>query len=395
MDTRQRFRPLASENNNQPSLHHRHKSTGSLAGMVSAATAGFRGPAKRAAFGDVTNTSRHSAAHENAKAGLKPQPAAVSTLGPIGSNLNKENAAYSKDSLSRAALRSGAPGNKVIKPLSESQSIQAPKPPLHQHQPLVHHDIDTATNLPLTRFSKEKHDQVSALLETNKSHAAKQPRHYRSQPQLKLQQPSLRRTQSKFFETIDYESSHLDIPEEPELDELHVPALEQASGHTVYFDTGSYHIDSESQPPAHAAEAMLLPATGSSAAETRPTTGHSYKESSYPALSEPEEWDEEEDEEYDDQDQAYTTAHSFRSRDYTTVGATTLLAPRVTARIQRELEEARFEVENSKFADDFEEEAWDVSMVAEYGDEIFDYLRELEASRRYRYEPYDDTGANR
>lgn len=359
--------------------------------MVSAATAGFRGPAKRAAFGDVTNTSRHSAAHEGAKAGLKAQPAVVSTLGPIGSNLNKENAAYSKDSLSRAALRSGALGNKVIKPLSESQSIQAPKPPLHQQQPLVHHDIDVSANLPLARFSQEKHNQAPALFQTKTSHAAKQPRHHRSQPQLKLQQPSLRRTQSKFFEKIDYESSHLDIPEEPELDELQVPVLEQASGHTVYFDTGPYHFDSESQPPAHAAEAMPLPVSGSAVAETRPTTGHLYKESSYPALSEPEEWDEEEeDEEYDDQDQAYTTAHSFRSRDYTTAGATTLLAPRVTARIQRELEEARFEVENSRFADDFEEEAWDVSMVAEYGDEIFDYLRELEASRRYHWVPYDD-----
>ncbi|KAJ6781092.1 hypothetical protein PWT90_00673 [Aphanocladium album] len=390
MDTRQRFRPLASENNIAPSLHHRHKSTGSLAGMVSTASAGFRGPAKRAAFGDVTNMSRHSGAHDDAKIGLKAQSATVSTLGPIGSNLNKENATYSKDSLSRAALRSGALGNKILKPLSESQSIQAPKPPPHQQRPLAQQDANAASIVPSTRFSKETHDQVSALLECNTSQAAKQPRHYKSQPQLKLQQPSLRRTQSKYMEKIEYESTHLDIPEEPELAELHVPALEQASGHTVYFDSGSYHIDSESQSQAHPAEAMPLPADVSAVAEVRPTTSHSYKESSYPALSEPEEWDEMEDEEYDDQDQAYTTAHSFRSRDYTTVGVTTLLAPRVTARIQRELEEARIEVEESRIAEDFEEEAWDVSMVAEYGDEIFDYLRELEASRRYHLDPYVD-----
>ncbi|KAM3512827.1 hypothetical protein MY11210_003532 [Beauveria gryllotalpidicola] len=378
MDTRQRFRPLASKKNIAPSLHHRHKSTGSLAGMVSAATAGFRGPAKRAAFGDVTNNmSRHSAAHHDAKPGLKVQPVTVSALGPIGSNLNKENAAYSKDSLSRAALRHGALGNKLIKPLSESQSIQAPKPPLHQHKPLAQQDHNAALDLHPTRISRENQDQLSAL-EANTSHAAKQPRHYKSQPQLKPQQPPLRRTQSKFFERIDYESTHFDIPEEPELAELHVPALEQASGHTVYFDTGPYHIDSESQHPMYAAEAMPLAASGSALDDIRPTTSHSFKESSYPALSEPEEWDEEEDEEYDDQDQAYTTAHSFRSRDYTTVGATTLLAPRLTARVQRELEEARLEVEESKFAADFEEEAWDVSMVAEYGDEIFDYLHELE-----------------
>ncbi|KAJ3478722.1 hypothetical protein NLG97_g8494 [Lecanicillium saksenae] len=350
--------------------------------MASTASAGFRGPAKRAAFGDVTNMSRHSGAHDDAKVGIKGQSAAVSTLGAIGSNLNKENATYSKDSLSRAALRSGALGNKILKPLSESQSIQAPKPPPHQH--------NAASNLPSARFSKESQDQISALLESHTSQATKQPRHYKSQPQLKLQQPSLRRTQSKYMEKIEYESTHLDIPEEPELAELHNPALEQASGHTVYFDSGSYHIDSESQPQAHASEAMPLTADVPALAEARPTTSHSYKESSYPALSEPEEWDEEEDEEYDDQDQAYTTAHSFRSRDYTTVGATTLLAPRLTARIQRELEEARIEVEESRTAEDFEEEAWDVSMVAEYGDEIFDYLRELEASRHYHLDPYVD-----
>lgn len=364
--------------------------------MVSAAaTVGFRGPAKRAAFGDVTNMSRHSGAHDDGKLGLKPQSAAVSTLGPIGSNLNKENAAYSKDSLSRAALRPGALGNKIIKPLSESQSIQAPKPPPHKQRALAQQDLNASSNVLSTHFSREEHDQVSALLDSNTSQAAKQPRHYKSQPQLKPQQPSLRRTQSKFLERVDYESTHLDIPEEPELAELHVPALEQASGHTVYFDTGPYHIGSESQPPKHAAEAMPLTTNGTAVAETRPATSHSYKESSYPALSEPEEWDEEEEEEYDDQDQAYTTAHSFRSRDYTTVGATTLLAPRVTARIQRELEEARIEVEESRIAEDFEEEAWDVSMVAEYGDEIFDYLRELEASRRYHLDPFVDTGANR
>ncbi|OAA66128.1 hypothetical protein ISF_03966 [Cordyceps fumosorosea ARSEF 2679] len=348
--------------------------------MVSAATMGFRGPAKRAAFGDVTNMSRHSAGHDDAKVALKVQPAAVSTLGPIGSNLNKENTAYPKDSLSRAAPRHGAVGNKIIKPFSDSQPIQAPKPPHHQHRlpPQQHHNA--SANLHPARHSREGQDQVSALIEASTSHASKQPRHYKSQPQLKLQQPSLRRTQSKFFEKIEYESTHLDIPEEPELAEMDVPALEQASGHTVYFDTGPYQIDAESQQLAHAAEVMLHQPGGSSVAETRPTTGHSYKESSYPALSEPEEWDEEEEEEYDDQDQAYTTAHSFRSRDYTTVGATTLLVPRLTARVQRELEEARIEVEESKFAIDFEEEAWDVSMVAEYGDEIFDYLRELEAS---------------
>ncbi|UZP44401.1 hypothetical protein NXS19_012213 [Fusarium pseudograminearum] len=99
-----------------------------------------------------------------------------------------------------------------------------------------------------------------------------------------------------------------------------------------------------------------------------------------PAMSEPEEcWEEDEDEDYDDQDQAYTTAHSVRSRDMTAGGATEIdPLPRVTARVQRELEDAREEVERTRTTDEIEEEMWDVSMVAEYGDEIFEYMRELE-----------------
>lgn len=347
---------------------------------MASATAGFRGPAKRAAFGDVTNMSRPSAGtRDDGKVGLKAQPSLVSVLGPIGENLNKENASYGKDSLARPAQRPAALGNK-IKPLSDSHSIPPLKSAFNAPRALAQQDHNAASNVPHSRSIKEEQHPLPAIPQsTTTARSTMQPRHYKSQPQLKPQQPPLRRTQSKFLEKIDHDSS-LDIPEEPELEELLVPALEQASGHTVYFDTGPYHIDSESQPQAHEVEPMPLATNAPAAAEARPSTGHSYKESSYPALSEPEEWDEEEDEEYDDQDQAYTTAHSFRSRDYNTVGATTVLAPRVTARIQRELDEARIEVEESSIAEDFEDEAWDVSMVAEYGDEIFEYLRELEAS---------------
>ena len=43
-----------------------------------------------------------------------------------------------------------------------------------------------------------------------------------------------------------------------------------------------------------------------------------------------------------------------------------------------ELEEAKLEVQRTRTFEEIEEETWDVSMVAEYGDEIFDYMRELE-----------------
>ncbi|KAF2470066.1 uncharacterized protein BDR25DRAFT_325782 [Lindgomyces ingoldianus] len=93
------------------------------------------------------------------------------------------------------------------------------------------------------------------------------------------------------------------------------------------------------------------------------------------ALDQEEYWDEEDEEEYFEAD-GYITA---RSRgDNTTGGVTIVLAPRVTAKSQRELEVAKKYVETHKSVEDVEDEQWDTSMVAEYGEEIFDYMKELE-----------------
>ena len=91
-------------------------------------------------------------------------------------------------------------------------------------------------------------------------------------------------------------------------------------------------------------------------------------------------WDDEEDEEYYDAE-GYTTARSFRSKgDNTTGGMTIVLAPRVTARVERELAAARVYVESTQTEEDLDDETWDTSMVIEYGEEIFEYMKELEVS---------------
>jgi hypothetical protein len=99
-----------------------------------------------------------------------------------------------------------------------------------------------------------------------------------------------------------------------------------------------------------------------------------------PLVSEAEEyWEEEEEEVYDEQ--GYTTAHSYRSRgDNTTGGATTVMIPKVSSNVERELAAAKMIVEGSRTREDIEDDAWDTSMVAEYGEEIFGYMRELEVS---------------
>ncbi|KAI9671388.1 MAG: hypothetical protein M1831_004297 [Alyxoria varia] len=83
---------------------------------------------------------------------------------------------------------------------------------------------------------------------------------------------------------------------------------------------------------------------------------------------------------YDDD---YTTARSLKSRGDMTTGATTvLLAPKVTASVERELNVARNYVQDSELSELDQDEAWDISMVTEYGDEIFEYMRDLEERMR-------------
>ena len=57
---------------------------------------------------------------------------------------------------------------------------------------------------------------------------------------------------------------------------------------------------------------------------------------------------------------------------------TTVLVPKCTDKVLKELEAAKAYVDATRTADDIEDEQWDTSMVAEYGDEIFGYMRELE-----------------
>jgi G2/mitotic-specific cyclin 3/4 len=98
-----------------------------------------------------------------------------------------------------------------------------------------------------------------------------------------------------------------------------------------------------------------------------------------PIASEPEEyWDEEEDNDYYEEE-GYVTARSYKSRgENTTGGATTILFPKVTNKVRKELAAAKEIVEASRTQDEIEDEAYDMSMVVEYGDEIFSYMKELE-----------------
>lgn len=103
-----------------------------------------------------------------------------------------------------------------------------------------------------------------------------------------------------------------------------------------------------------------------------------------PPLAESEEyWEDEDEENYDEE--GYVTARSYRSRgENTTGGATTMGFPKVTQKVRKELAAAKQLVEATRTEEEIEDEWNDSSMVAEYGDEIFQYMRDLEVGKASR-----------
>ena len=61
-------------------------------------------------------------------------------------------------------------------------------------------------------------------------------------------------------------------------------------------------------------------------------------------------------------------------------GATTVLFPKYNHQVKRELALAKQVVESTRTLEDIEDEYWDTSMVAEYSDEIFEFMKEQEVS---------------
>ncbi|KAK0719830.1 cyclin-like protein [Lasiosphaeris hirsuta] len=406
-------RPLrafqASQNNeNMPpmkqAIHQRHKSAGNLKAMP--ITGALNAPPKRTAFGDLSNTAR-ALADASGKNVIKNQ--VKSAIASINSRDNrvddKENGrAMTDEHWARGTAASKAAIN-VSKyhsaaPIPTASQVPTVKPALRQYssallqptnsslvQPLIKQgipkkatavyfdrkDIDVAIRPEIASST----DDLVNLVDNQIKH----PRQYKSQPQLRVEQPYLRRTQSKYHIKSDKVA---DVEEEIDIDDdvteaAYEDALEQVSrdieisarnddstGTVEVNDKQICRVDFDTEPQtasiqesAHYAKALPAPAV----------------------TSEPEEyWDEDEEQDLYDE-QGYTTAHSYRSHgDNTTGGATTMVAPKVTVHVQRELEVAKAFVLENQSEEELEEEAWDVSMVAEYGEEIFEYMRTLEGN---------------
>jgi G2/mitotic-specific cyclin 3/4 len=328
---------------------------------------GLKAAAKRTAFGDVSNTVKNlSSTHDDSAIAGKsapqdfvkpvvPQENSAAFLRPAHRPLN---AAGSKGP-ANAQLVPVLP-DAVSKASQPQQLAEASKRTLLKRGTTIYKDTSETDQPPQT--ATERQDTAP----TAHVHQSLGPRQHKSQPQLKAEQPVLRRTQSKIL-TVE-------------------PLVNATTGDTIYQDAIEEQIPSPPKDSYEAYMKLMVENRDERAPEVSQATENAVERphrqlSAAPVASEPEEyWEEEEEEEIYDE-QGYTTAHSYRSRgDNTTGGATTVLLPKVTNKVKKELAAAKEIVERSRTREEIDDEAWDTSMVAEYGDEIFAYMRELEVS---------------
>jgi len=362
-------------------------------------------PPRRTAFGDVSNTSR-TFGEIGGKNVLK-NPVVKSVVAAINSrglrlDDKENNPAPVEEGWARstAASRASLVSSKYLQTASSTSSASATsqmmKPPLRTYsssiqpstvsliQPVIKQNLpkkasmiyfDKDTDVSVRPDVTPALNELAGLVEK----PIKNPRHYKSQPQLKTEQPVLRRTQSRYinkYEKINDVDYEVDLPDDI-TEAAYEDAVEQfprdisnpAQDENAEVEEvgGGQTLNVEFAPDSHAAIAASIKSD-----KTLPAPAAAVN-------SEPEEyWDEDEEQEMYDE-QGYTTAHSYRSHgDNTTQGVTSLVAPKVTVGIEKELEMAKAIVLQSLSEEEIEEEAWDVSMVAEYGDEIFEYMRQLE-----------------
>lgn len=330
----------------------------------STVTGGFKAAARRTAFGDLSNNTRSSLQqHTMASKGL------VKNALPVATAVTKMTI-YNETS-----VEDGKPKDTLLRPAQhlhvtdkapravQSVTVHADNQPQHM---VKQTDIKKTTMI----YSDEQPQKVQGL-----NH------HYRSQPQVKSTQaaaPDTGRPEYKHAVQQDEHRSADEAIDIPPYDEDAVGAShdEQAANHSLKPSVAvNIHNVPEKEP--------LLP--DGSVQSLRPLSGE--------VIPDPEDhWDEDDDVDLYEE-HGYTT-QSYKSYVDNTMSATTLIAPKKTLKVQKELEAAKIFVDAHRAQEDIEEEEWDVSMVAEYGEEIFEYMRELEVSVLRANNHFDDPQYN-
>ena len=389
----------------QKTIHQRHKSSPALSSMANAG--GMKATAKRTAFGDVSNTANTLRSSKDDSVTTNKSEGILGKLAPLKAD--------SKNiPLLRPAQR---PVSVVSKGIADNVSshpvVAPPKQPVAETQNNQPTDTLANTRKILAKkstavFKNNVRAPTTAEPEIDSSKplsiTAPIPPVHRDLPSQRTQQPNdelpepkLRKTRSKILVDAPAKKTVAEPlivtlpPEEPAavrsdgvyMDEHGEAQLYQftdelqSSHHSLhaiddgvalpprlvsgsYDNSEQYNIDALASTQDH----RMQPQTGSKQASILPSEAEEY-------------WEEEDDENYGED--GYVTARSYRSRgENTTSGATTVLFPKASQKTRKELVAASAWMDAAKAAGDLEDETWDTTMVAEYGDEIFQYMRDLE-----------------
>jgi hypothetical protein len=376
-------------------IHHRNKSSPAISTMLSAA--GLKAPAKRTAFGDVSNTMN----------GVRPTKDDGAILVKPGVQVNDKPGPAVTDKKTTTFLKQASRPYSVsnlrglLTGVSGSATTELPQKPALTETITLANSRKLMTKRPATTIFKDVglppipepvSKPVAEVKPTTTFKILTEPPLL---PQIPVTAKAANVLESQPVPALDANVDGTDKPSaQPSTYSSEVEDSIALRSDGIYIDDkGNVQVyqEVESEPEEqHQTTYPEMKQTRTSLinAELYPTSNTNGLPASYPSLgariphaqpsqrSEPEEyWDEEEDYE----EEGYVTARSFRSRgENTTGGATTVLFPQVNQKIKREIEAAKQLVEAERTPEEIEDECFDTSMVAEYGDEIFDYMRDLE-----------------
>ena len=406
----------------QKTLHQRNKSSPALSSLHAG---GLKAAAKRTAFGDVSNTSNLSRPSKDDSAiSMKGDYNALEKIGAF--HQEKKPTALLRPAQRPLSVSAGL--KSILSNVTNSHQasmrqplleVQEPAQPAPQHCANIRKMLtkrNTAVFKDLSHIEEKVIDVQKSVPSTNVVAVVHQNLGPREEPKIagsvEDPQPKVRRTMSDqptSLEPCDDKSNASKVLEVIELEPIEdSPAFRSDGGYID--DQGNVQLyqfdthDPVKEPYDSAHEPVTLTQSKKEpddaalnldaqleAQQPEPARKHRLT-----SASEPEEyWDEEEEEDNYDED-GYITTRSYKSRgENTTNGATIVLFPKMNQKIKRELAAAKELIEGARTNEDIDDESWDTTMVAEYGDEIFEYMKELEVSLAVVMENFTADDASR
>ncbi|KAI9801580.1 MAG: hypothetical protein M1825_003259 [Sarcosagium campestre] len=423
-------------------LHQRYKSTSALTATGATVTGAARAVTKRTAFGDVSNVVKYPSKDDSAlpKKGASDAVEKAAVVAPFNrpaqrpsqvSGLRTTISATSAEV--KNAIQEKQPTTNNLKPV-EALFLPVPvsqkgatvfkdhavKPGPKASIDVIREEVHRSHYAEQKAFNENRanpaapgasdlqpragsiastHITTSGLNDPQLSHlnAAGQPtsapRHYKSQPNIRGQKQVLRRTKSKLGDDIPLvtevdgigistllDAVNATATAERQLSKQHettstMATIDSASEHDSReeregsTDSDEYHrqmmdryADKDGNPIDF--EGNRLDEYG----QIMPPASPEVLDPVYPNYDPVKGWLEDEED-----DDGYTTAP-----DSTTGGATTVILPKSNEGVRTDLEAAAAIVKYYKTQEEIDEEALDTTMAAEYGEDIFAYMREME-----------------